>query len=475
MHSQLTYTFFIVFGLFLTSLKANEKEDYYKKQLDHIQDEYLHTNPKKALIYLQNIEEESSNEELFEITADALFLIYICYDNLDDFENSFSTAKKFEKIAQKTQNNLIQYQALLLLTNEYLSKGYLDQANDYNQKTLPFINSFEYPKNIETMGIYNNLEAKLAAKQNKPFLQYKSITSNIKNYNKLDSTSAHYSKLMASTYQNLGLYFLDLPVPELDSAKLYLNKALSYAESPKTKGALYSFLAEVDFKNKAYTESLEKYLYSAKIADSIQNPHNLSSAYKSIAEVYQKLNDSIKAAQYNLLYLKLNDSLQNVKKGVQLQVHKELLEKNLSNQKRFYVYIVLIIISLALLILFLFYYKKKLSTIFTSKKKTANLLSNKYKIDENLIELAKTDETQFLIQFKKEHTTFFNKLTQLAPDITNNELFYCALIKLNFTNKEIAEMTFVTLKAIEVKRYRIKKKLNLVKGTDFVAFIKSIT
>jgi DNA-binding CsgD family transcriptional regulator len=42
-----------------------------------------------------------------------------------------------------------------------------------------------------------------------------------------------------------------------------------------------------------------------------------------------------------------------------------------------------------------------------------------------------------------------------------SDLEYCALIKLDFNTKEIAQSKDISIRTVESKKYRLRKKLNL--------------
>jgi DNA-binding CsgD family transcriptional regulator len=63
--------------------------------------------------------------------------------------------------------------------------------------------------------------------------------------------------------------------------------------------------------------------------------------------------------------------------------------------------------------------------------------------------------------FTEVHPDFYNRIRQVAPDLSQNELKVCALIKLNLNTKQIADITHKTPKSVEVIRTNIRKKMNL--------------
>lgn len=72
------------------------------------------------------------------------------------------------------------------------------------------------------------------------------------------------------------------------------------------------------------------------------------------------------------------------------------------------------------------------------------------------------------------HSGMIARLTELFPDLTRGELRFCSLLRLNLTNKELAEMLNVTGAAIEKRRNRLRKKLNLVRGASIENFLNRL-
>ncbi|MCE3228839.1 MAG: Repeat-Containing Protein [Bacteroidetes bacterium] len=79
---------------------------------------------------------------------------------------------------------------------------------------------------------------------------------------------------------------------------------------------------------------------------------------------------------------------------------------------------------------------------------------------------------EFEQRFMKQHSDFYEKLARNFPDLTPNEIRMCALLKLNMSTKEIASITIQTIRAVEVARHRIRKKMNLPKESNLVNYLK---
>ncbi|TAE72555.1 MAG: hypothetical protein EAZ85_09465 [Bacteroidetes bacterium] len=68
----------------------------------------------------------------------------------------------------------------------------------------------------------------------------------------------------------------------------------------------------------------------------------------------------------------------------------------------------------------------------------------------------------FEMHFIKVHPDFFEKLQKNYPTLTTHELKLLSYIRLKLSNKEIASMLNILPKSVEMSRYRIKKKFNLL-------------
>ena len=103
-----------------------------------------------------------------------------------------------------------------------------------------------------------------------------------------------------------------------------------------------------------------------------------------------------------------------------------------------------------------------------------NEKTNSDKEISHLLTLAQGDEIEFLNHFRMYLPDFNDKLLAIAPDLTLTELSVCAYAKLMFTSKEISQYTKNSVKAIETRRYRARKKLNIANEKDFQSFLYNL-
>ncbi len=81
------------------------------------------------------------------------------------------------------------------------------------------------------------------------------------------------------------------------------------------------------------------------------------------------------------------------------------------------------------------------------------------------------DWKQFEYHFDRVHGDFLPRLTNQYKDLTPGEQKMCAFLRLNMDTKEIANLMSISLRGVEVARYRLRKKLNLEKHQNLSKFI----
>ena len=84
------------------------------------------------------------------------------------------------------------------------------------------------------------------------------------------------------------------------------------------------------------------------------------------------------------------------------------------------------------------------------------------------------DSQYFYAQAESLHEDFNAKLSENFPNLTQQERRLATLLRLGFSSKYIATLMNITLKSVEISRYRLRQKLGLDKGDNLVNFIKSI-
>ncbi|QLG46210.1 helix-turn-helix and ligand-binding sensor domain-containing protein [Costertonia aggregata] len=90
-------------------------------------------------------------------------------------------------------------------------------------------------------------------------------------------------------------------------------------------------------------------------------------------------------------------------------------------------------------------------------------------IDQNL----KQNNNWELFQeaFNNADSGFLKKIKTLHSTLSPNDLKLCAYLRLNLSSKEVAQLLNISPRSVEIKRYRLRKKLNLKHEDNLVNYI----
>ncbi|MES1160871.1 MAG: triple tyrosine motif-containing protein, partial [Bacteroidota bacterium] len=93
----------------------------------------------------------------------------------------------------------------------------------------------------------------------------------------------------------------------------------------------------------------------------------------------------------------------------------------------------------------------------------------------NDIEKNDDEWNQFAIYFDQVHNNFISILKTKFPGLSSTDLKLCAYLRLNLSSKEIAQLLNISLKGVEISRYRIRKKLALSPEINLYDFLIEVT
>lgn len=93
---------------------------------------------------------------------------------------------------------------------------------------------------------------------------------------------------------------------------------------------------------------------------------------------------------------------------------------------------------------------------------------------EELISFAKSSPKNFINHFHHNFPTLFDQLSKINPKITETEFRTLALIRIGFTSKEISNLEHVSIRTVETRKNRIRKKFILSPNSNIYVWLKSI-
>ncbi len=92
----------------------------------------------------------------------------------------------------------------------------------------------------------------------------------------------------------------------------------------------------------------------------------------------------------------------------------------------------------------------------------------------NEIEKNDSNWEQFAAHFDEINDDFIKKLKKRFPKLTSTDLKVCTYLQLKLATKEIAQLMNISVRGVEISRYRLRKKLNLEQGQTLNDFLNEI-
>lgn len=93
-------------------------------------------------------------------------------------------------------------------------------------------------------------------------------------------------------------------------------------------------------------------------------------------------------------------------------------------------------------------------------------------IDRNL--KGSDDWEMFKEAFDNADRDFLDRLKSAHPKLTPNDIKLCAYLRLNLSSKEIAPLFNISVRSVEIKRYRLRKKMRLERDENLVNYILTL-
>jgi DNA-binding CsgD family transcriptional regulator len=100
-------------------------------------------------------------------------------------------------------------------------------------------------------------------------------------------------------------------------------------------------------------------------------------------------------------------------------------------------------------------------------KRLIRAINDEHKMDE--------EWEQFAMHFDKVHSDFLVILKAKFPRLSANELKLCAYLRMNLTTKEIAQLMNISVRGVEISRYRLRKKLQVPTDANLFNFLMDAT
>ena len=332
----------------------------------------------------------------------------------------------------------------------------------------------------------------------------------------------NYHNDVAGAYDNIGWIYAQQD--SFDIAENYYNKALELSEKYGEKslvGLNLRHLGELYNERGQYRKALRYMKQALEITEETNTNKKKIGDLLEMSKAYAGLGRYKKAYEYHTAYHKLHDEIlgkENIERMNELEVlyqsekkEKEIIIKNnkiklleerkqKAENERLFLFISLLgTIALALAIVYGFRQRAKRNAVereqlnnnlrFKEKELTTHALhlahknevlldlksqlkelkedsknARQYQSIINNINLDINNDTnweQFRNYFEEVHRDFNSKVMNNYPEVSNNDLRLMALLKMNLSSKEIANILNISIEGVKKARYRLRKKLKL--------------
>ncbi|MEI6061209.1 MAG: tetratricopeptide repeat protein [Bacteroidota bacterium] len=482
---------------------------------------------KKAMEYAQKSKEMSEDMSFEKELANSYRLIGTIYSELDDYDHSsqylFKGLKLFEKLKDKDGISC----ALGNIGCDFYSQ------QDYKKALEYYNNSLTLAKEINSQALqktqYNNIGIVYEDLQkfDSAILFFrKALEINSKLGNKLGEG---INRMNIGYDQMNKLNFVDARISFQQSLELFteVNNRMHMAECFVNFGfcddAANRTYESIAYFKKALNEGINNRFYRI-----------IAPAAQMLNHIYAGKKDTINAYKYLALEKLAADSLYASKKQIliskfELQYiyeKKEFEQQQTQQAKSKIMLIIIFSLVSGLVILGLVFSRQRLKSKFVVlEKEKVQLEKNKIEselvikdreLTVNLISLIKKNEifsgfsskllqlernakgveakevitlmshelrnstddkmlSEFSLRFQEIHAGFYEKLLDMHPDLSQNELKLCAFLRLNMSTKDISELTGQQLASIDQARYRLRKKIGLSNSeANLVTFLSQV-
>lgn len=502
----------------LSIFKGINHEEYIVKMANALGVvEYTSGNYQKAIEYYNLGIDYSRKYKQWDNLANRLGNKSLAYIKKGDYnlgvKYSIASLKLFDSLSSKS-NTL---QLKIHTATAAVRVGYAEMGLQNYKKALDYFNrALRIYKDIDDVVHMGHTYADIG----NVHLEQEEYDKAIENYSKTLSISKEKEVPIMGGYVMINLGKAYRKKKDYVRALSILNESLPINQEFGTKDDLALNLQQLGHTYMKKGEMNQALLYfnkSIALADSIKAAEILSQTSLSRSEAYVELGQYQNAYQDQKKYQLINDSIFNAKKSQQIEEMRTiydtekkeqqiaLQEKEITvlEQKAEISTLQKILLGGGLVLSLIGFYgirqkmkrnklqKEKIEAELAFKRKELTThalhLAKKSEVLEGLKqkaqELKEKEESKngyqqlirsinfdlqddnnwenFARYFEEVHKDFHSNIKTKYPEVTSNELRLMALLKMNLSSKEIANILNISLEGIKKARYRLRKKLNI--------------
>ncbi|WP_123912764.1 tetratricopeptide repeat protein [Chryseobacterium pennipullorum] len=443
--------------------------------------EEYRNDPNTYLNKFEELRQNAISENYHDIAADCLYYKARCFYFNNKTDSSVANAERAIEEAEKYNIIYVKAKTKGLLALEFSRKGLTDRAIDQLEDALQML----------PVGDHNN-RALLSAMG----IQIAFHGNDSQKEDDYSDSCLREARLSGNKTRLRSAYFakgkMSLESENYVQAEAYFKKAAALSDPRDNfqNAHLHMAFGELYFKQQKYDSAISRQMNALKSAMIVKDKRLLLQIYNQLKKSY-KATDNIKNYQLSdENSIRLRDTLDvlniHQQQAVLRAMEKEL-KKSHEQEKNNYVMACAGALFILLFILFLFlkHYKKtqKLKNVFLEKEVLLNREQQKNKQLEgelrkdvlaDLLSSATENHPLFLNKYKKVYPAFFETLDKLSSELTTEDLKCCAMMHMNLSAKEMAGYTYSSIRTVENRKYRIRKKLNLCSSVDLNKFLMNV-
>jgi tetratricopeptide (TPR) repeat protein len=387
---------------------------------------------------------------------------------------------------EKLAVELKDYHSLSKLTyfkgKTFVRLGFYEKARHAFNKTISMANQLKNTdqKHIHKAQVYGEL-SNLFELGTTPTAKDSMVLYSVKAYEEAKEISlknVQRNSCLGQTAKIMGAAYLHTGKTEEGEKYLTVAEQLLQADhDQKHLISLYRFRGELEYKKHNNQKASEYYQKAIDLAIKYKSLDDLQFLYGAMADISDELQDYKTQAEYTEKAGTIRDSINAEQKAAIINssdiIAKGKEAEQSTNNNSYVLLWIFLLIVFTVFIVFLFKRyngQKKLIVLNKEQSSEQTDFLNSDKISQ-LIELANSGDSSFYFKFLEVFPNFSKKLLEINPQITTSDLEFAALLKLNFDNKQIASFKNLSIRSVESKKYRLRKKLGVLPEENFYIWL----
>jgi len=118
----------------------------------------------------------------------------------------------------------------------------------------------------------------------------------------------------------------------------------------------------------------------------------------------------------------------------------------------------------------------KVTSDINSNQDTKIVLSRLSKMERNIKQNIENDSNwkRFEENFDLVYENYLKRLGEMYPDLNTSDKKLCAYLKMDLSSKDIAQLMNMTIRSIEMNRYRLRKKMDLDRDVNLGEYLQKL-